>query len=85
MAESKEGLKSFLNKVKQESEKAGLQLGIQKMKIMASSSITLWQIDGEKIETMTELIFMGSKVTMDGDWKPWNWDTSSLEEKLWWT
>ena len=70
MAESKEGLKSFLNKVKQESEKAGLQLGIQKMKIMASSSITLWQIDGEKIETMTELIFMGSKVTMDGDWKP---------------
>ena len=70
MAESKEGLNSFLNKVKQESEKAGLQLGIQKMKIMASSSITLWQIDGEKIETVTELIFMGSKVTMDGDCKP---------------
>ena len=83
MAESKEGLNSFLNKVKQESEKAGLQLGIQKMKIMASSSITLWQIDGEKIETVTELIFMGSKVTMDGDCKPWNWDTCSLEEKLW--
>ena len=70
MAESKEGLNSFLNKVKQESEKAGLQLGIQKMKIMASSSITLWQIDGEKIETVTELILMGSKVTMDGDCKP---------------
>ena len=64
MAESKEELKSLLMKVKEESEKAGLKLNIQKTKIMASHSITSWQIDGE---TMTEFIFLGSKITADGD------------------
>ena len=61
MAESKEELKSLLMKVKEESEKAGLKLNIQKMKIMAFSPITSWQIDGEKIETVIEFIFLGSK------------------------
>ena len=64
MAESEEGLKSLLMKVKEESEKAGLKLNIQKTKIMASGSITPWQIDGE---TMTDFIFGGSKITADGD------------------
>ena len=63
-AESKEELKSLLMKVKEESEKAGLKLNIQKMKIMASSSITSWQTDGERV---TEFIFLGSKITADGD------------------
>ena len=67
MAESKEELKSLLMKVKEESEKAGLKLNIQKIKIMASSPITSWQIDGETIETMTDFIFLGSKITADGD------------------
>ena len=67
MAESKEELKSLLMKVKEESEKAGLKLNIQKMKIMASSPITSWQIDGEKVETVTDFIFLGSKITADGD------------------
>ena len=66
MAESKE-LKSLLMKVKEESEKVGLKLSIQKIKIMASGSITLWQIDGEAMETVTDFIFLGSKVTTDGD------------------
>ena len=66
MAESKE-LKSLLMKVKEESEKAGLQLNIQKTKIMASGPITSWQIDGETMPTVTDLIFMGSKITADGD------------------
>ena len=66
MAESKEELKSLLMKVK-ESEKAGLKLNIQKMKIMASGPITSWQIDGEIMETVTDLIFLGSKTTADGD------------------
>ena len=65
MSESKEELKSLLMKVKEESEKAGLKLNIQKMKIMASSPITTWQIDGE---TVTEFIFQGSKITADGDY-----------------
>ena len=65
MAESEEELKSLLMKVKEESEKAGLKLNIQKMKIMASGLITLWQIDGETIETVTEFIFLGSKITAD--------------------
>ena len=64
MAESKE-LKSFLMKVKEESEKVGLKLNIQKAKIMASSPITSWQIDGETVETVTDLIFWGSKITAD--------------------
>ena len=67
MAESEEGLKSFLMKVKEKSEKAGLQLNIQKTKIMASGPITSWQIDGETMETVTDLIFLGSKITADGD------------------
>ena len=66
MAESEE-LKSHLMKVKEESEKAGLKLNIQKTKIMACSPITSWQIDGETIETVREVIFLGSKITADGD------------------
>ena len=66
LAESEE-LKSFLMKVKDESEKAGLKLNFRKMKIMASSPITSWQIDGEKMETVTDFIFLGSKITADGD------------------
>ena len=67
MAESKEELKSLLTKVKEESEKAGLKLNIQKTKIMASSPITAWQIDEEKMETVTDFIFLGSKITAEGD------------------
>ena len=67
MAESEEDLKSLLMKVKEESEKVGLKLNIQKMKIMASSPITSWQIDGETVETVTKFIFLGSKITVDGD------------------
>ena len=67
MAESKEELKSLLMKVKEESEKVGLKFNIQKTKIMASGPITLWQIDGETMETVTDFIFLGSKTTMDGD------------------
>ena len=67
MAESEEELKNLLMKVKQESEKAGLKLNIQKTKIMTSGLITSWQIDGETMETMTDFIFLGSKITADGD------------------
>ena len=67
MAESKEELKSLLMKVKEESEKVGLKLNIQKTKIMASGPITLWQIDGETMETVTDFTFWGSKITADGD------------------
>ena len=67
MAESKEELKSLLMKVKEKSEKAGLKLNIEKTKIMASSPITSWQIDGETVETVTEFILGGSKITEDGD------------------
>ena len=67
MAESEEELKSLLLKVKEESEKAVLKLNIQKMKIVASSPITSWQIDGEAIETVSEFIFVGSRITADGD------------------
>ena len=67
MAESEEELKRFLMKVKEENEKVGLKLNIQKTKIMASSPITTWQIDGETIETVTDFIFWGSKITTDGD------------------
>ena len=68
MAESEEELKSFLMKVKEESEKVGLKLNIQKMKIMASGPITSWQIDRETVETVSEFIFLGSKITADGDY-----------------
>ena len=67
MAESEEELKSLLMKVKEESEKVGLKLNIQKAKIMASDPITSWHIDGETIETVTDFIFLGSKITADGD------------------
>ena len=67
MAESEEELKSLLMKEKVESEKAGLKLNIQKTKIMASSPITSWEIDGETLETMSDFIFLGSKITADGD------------------
>ena len=67
MAESEEELKSLLIRVKQESEKVGLKLNIQKMKIMASSPITSWEIDGETGETVSDFIFLGSKITADGD------------------
>ena len=68
MAESQEELKSFLMKVKEESEKAGLKLNIQKTKIMASTPITSWQIDGKTMETVSDFIFLGSKITADGDY-----------------
>ena len=67
MAESEEGLKSLLMKVKEESEKVGLKLNIQKTKIMASSLITSWEIDGETVETVSDFIFGGSKITADGE------------------
>ena len=70
-------------KVKEESENAGLKLNIQKIKIMASGPITSWQIDGEKMETMTDLIFLGSKITVDGDCSHELKDICSLKEKLW--
>ena len=67
MAENKEGLKSLLMKVKVESDKVGLKLNIQKTKIMASGPIISWQIDGETKETVIDFIFLGSKITVDGD------------------
>ena len=67
MAESEEELKSLLMKVKEESDKVGIKLNIQKTKIMASGPITSWQIDGETMETVTDFIFLGSKITADGD------------------
>ena len=67
MAESEEEPKSLLMQVKEESEKVGLKLNIQKTKIMASSPITTWQIDGETVETVADFIFLGSKITTDGD------------------
>ena len=69
MAESKEELKSLLMKVKEEREKVGLKLSIQKTKIMVSGPITSWQIDGETVETVTDFIFLGSKITADGDFR----------------
>ena len=85
MAESEEKLKSLLMRAKEESEKDGLKLNIQKTKIMVSGPITLWQIDGEKVETLTHFIFVGSKslwtVTAATKLK----DTCSLEAKLWQT
>ena len=89
MAESKEELKNLLMKVKQESEKVGLKLNIQKTKIMSPGPITSWQIDEEKVETVTDFIILGSKITVDGDCghekdafsHPLK-DAFSLEEKL---
>ena len=72
MAESEEELKSLLMKVKVESEKVGLKLNIQETNIMASGPITSWEIDGETVETVTDIIFLGSKTTADGLRQPWN-------------
>ena len=85
MAESEEELKSLLMKVKEESEKAHLKLNIQKTKIMASGPITSWQIYGEKVEIVTDFIFLGSKITPDSDCSHKIKDACSLEEKLWQT
>ena len=87
MAESEEELKSLLMKVKEESKKADLKLSIQKTKIMASCPITSWQTDGEKMETVTDFIFLGSKITADGDYsmklrREIKKYACSLEEKL---
>ena len=68
MAESEEELKSLLMRVKEESKNAGLKLNIQKIEIMASGPITSWQVEGEKLETMADFIFLGSKITVDGDY-----------------
>ena len=81
MAESEEELKSLLMKVKEESEKVGLNLNIQKTKIMASSPITSWEIDGETVETVSDFIFWGSQITADGDCSH-EIKRHSLEEKL---
>ena len=82
MAESKEELKSLLMKVEEKSEKVGLKLNIQKTKIMASGPIPSWQIDGETMERVTDFIFLGSKITADGDCRC-EIKRHSLEEKLW--
>ena len=82
-AESEEKLKSLLMKVKQESEKAGFKLNIKKTKIMASGPITWWKIDRETMETVTDFIFLGSKITADGDCTHELKDTCSLEKTLW--
>ena len=83
MAENKEELKRLLMKVKEESEKVGLKLNIHKTEIMASGPITSWQIDGETVETMSDFIFWGPKITADGDCSHENKDACSLEGKLW--
>ena len=88
MAESKKELMSFLTKVKEESEKAGLKLNIQKTKIMTSSPITSWWIDGGKVETVTDFIFLGSKTLSQCFWtleQEIKEPSCSLEEKLWQT
>ena len=82
MAEREEELKSLLMKMKEEREKAGLKLNIQKTKIMASSPITSWQIDGEIMETVTHFLFLGSKISADMTAAMKLKDTCSLEEKL---
>ena len=83
MAESEEELKSLLMQVKEESEKVGLKLNIQKMKIMASGPITSWEIDGEIVETVSDFIFGGSKITADGDRSHAIKRRLLLEERLW--
>ena len=83
MAESEKKLKNLLILVKEESEKAGLKLNIKKSKIMASGPITLWQIDGENVETMTDLIFLGFKIMQMVTTAMKLKDACSLEEKLW--
>ena len=82
MAESKEKLKSLVMKVKEESERVGLKFNIQKTKIMAYGPITSWEIDGETVETVSDFIFLGSKITAEGDCRHEIKDAYSLEEKL---
>ena len=82
MTESEEELKSLFKRVREESEKVGLKLNIQKTKIMASGPITSWEIDGETVETVSEFMFLGSKITADGDCSHEIKDAYSLEEKL---
>ena len=84
MAESEEEVKSLLMKVKEESEKPDLKLNIQNTKVMALSPITSWQIDGENVETVADFIFLGSKITADGDYSHII-KRCSFEEKLWQT
>ena len=83
MAESEEELKSLLMKVKEKSEKVGLKLNIQKTKIMASSPITSWEIDEQAVETVSDFIFLGSKITADGYYSHEIKNAYSLEGKLW--
>ena len=83
MAESEDDLKSLTMKVKEESEKVGLNLNIQKTKIKASGPITSWQIDGETVETVSDFIFLGSKIIADGDWTMNLNDANFLEGQLW--
>ena len=83
MTENEEELKILLMKLKEESEKAGLKLNIQKTKIMASGPIASWQVDGETMETVTEFIFLGSKITADGDCSRAVKRCMLLERKLW--
>ena len=86
MAENEDELKSLLMKVKEENEKAGLKFSLQKMTIMASGPITSWKIDWKTMETVTDLIFLGSKITADGDWSyeiKKKKNACSLKEKVW--
>ena len=83
MAEREEELKSLLMKVKEESEKVGLKFNIQKTEIMASGPITLWRMDGETMETMTNFIFLGSKTTADDDCSQFDSPAKSLGKVLW--
>ena len=86
MAESEEELKNLSMKVKEESEKVGLKLNIQKTKIMASGPITSWQTDGETVEALVDFVFLGSKIIADGDYNhEIKKNACSLEEKLWQT
>ena len=85
MAERKEDIKSLLMRVKEESEKAGLKLNIKKIKIMASSPIPSWKIDGKKVETMMDFIFLCFQIIVDGDCSHNMKYTYSLKEKLWQT
>ena len=83
MAKSEEELKSLSMEVKEESEKVGLKLNFQKMKIMASGPITSWEIDGETVKTVSDFMFLGSKIRADGDCSHELKDAYSLEGKLW--
>ena len=85
MTESEEELRNLFMRVKEESEKADLKLNIQKTKIMVSGAVTSWQADGEKVETVTDFIFLGSNITMDNNSRHEIKNARSLKEKLWQT